>query len=85
MPETMSFTSVWLPKEIAMPKTEAPAISGVMFTPKNSSATITATTPIRTAAVTRSSGIMVLMREAGGPAASPSAIASAAFLFLRAM
>ncbi len=40
---------------------------------------------IRTAAVPRRSGIMVLMREAGGAVASPSAIASAALLFLRAM
>src|SRR5215216_1729146 len=66
MPETMSFTSVWLPKEIAMPNTEAPAISGVMLTPNDSSAIITATMVIRTAPVARRSGIMVLMREAGG-------------------
>ncbi len=35
--------------------------------------------------VPRRSGIMVLMREAGGAVASPSVIASAALLFLRAM
>ena len=85
MPETMSFTKVWLPNEMAMPNTDAPAISGVMFTPKSSSAIMTATRAIRTAALRRSSGIIVLIREAGEAAASPSAMAWAALLFFRPM
>ena len=59
------------------PETEAPAISGVMLTPKSSSATSTAMTPMTIAIAIRSSGIRVLRRDAGEPAASPSAIASA--------
>jgi len=78
----MSFTSVWLPNEIAMPNTEAPAISGVMLMPKSCSAIITATRTISTAPVRRISGIIVLRRDAGPAAASPSAIACAAsFVF----
>ena len=69
MPDTISRTSVWLPNEMARPKTEAPAISGVMLTPKSSSATSTAMRPMTIATAIRSNGIMVLKpRGAGGRA-----------------
>src|SRR5262245_40964062 len=81
----MSRTSVWQPNEMAMTNTEGTAISGVMSMPKTLSATITAMRTISAAMARRNSGIMVLMREAGAAAASPSAIASAALLLLRSM
>ena len=65
MPDTMSLTRVWLPNEMARPRTEAPAISGVMFTPKSSSAIMTAIRPMTIAIATRIRGIRVLMRDAG--------------------
>ena len=81
----MSLTRVWLPNEMARPRTEAPAISGVMLTPKSWSATSTAMTPMTITIAILSNGIMVLSRDAGGPAASPPAIASAALLVLCSM
>ena len=75
MPDTMSRTSVWLPNEMASPTTEAPAISGVMLTPKSSRATRTATMPMTIAMAMRRSGISVERREAVLAGASPSASA----------
>ena len=46
---------------------------------------MTAMNTIRIATATRNSGIIVLRREAGTAAASPSRIAAAASLGLRAM
>ena len=85
MPETMSRTRVWLPNEMAMQKIEAPASNGRTLMPKSSSAIMTAMNTIRIAPATRSSGIIVLSREAGVAAASPSRIAAAASLGLCAM
>ena len=81
----MSLTRVWLPNETARPKTDAPAISGVMLTPKSSSAISTAMTAMTITIATRSNGIIVLSRDAGGSDRVAAGDRPAAPLVLRAM
>ena len=78
MPDTMSFTSDWLPNETARPSTEAPAISGVMLTPSSDSTSRPPTTTMTTPAMARSSGIRVRSREAATLTSSSASPATSA-------
>ena len=79
-PDTMSFTSAWLPKEMARPMTDAPASSGVMSKPRCDSTSRLVITMMMTTLVMRMMGISVRSRDdSSGPEITvPSSLTFAA-------
>ena len=73
MPETMSRTSAWAPKPMAMPTTPAPASNGPMSTPSDDTMIMPTMVTSVMKRNLRTSGRRVCSRDSPLPVPSPSA------------